>query len=81
MTEGTLEIEPGTVVMGSQSDQGTLIIERGAAIDAVGKPLDPIIFTSEQPAGRRSPGDWGGIILRGAAISELKSRVNSPRAG
>jgi len=63
----TLTVEPGTVVFGSKQSQGTLVIYPGAEIMADGTPLQPIIFTSEQPVGERAPGDWGGLVLSGNA--------------
>lgn len=63
----TLTIEPGTVIMGEQSTKGSLIITRGAKIMAQGTKNQPIVFTSNQPAGSRSYGDWGGVLLLGKA--------------
>ncbi|GJQ22057.1 MAG: hypothetical protein HBSIN02_24120 [Bacteroidia bacterium] len=63
----TLTIEPGTVIFGEKSSKGTLIINRGAKINASGTSNAPIVFTSELPAGSRAPGDWGGIIIAGNA--------------
>jgi hypothetical protein len=60
-----LTIDAGTVINGDVA--ATLIIEPGAQIQAVGTSSDPIVFTSNQPAGNRAPGDWGGIILLGDA--------------
>lgn len=61
-----LTIEAGTVIKGVPGDPpGTLIIERGAQIIAVGTVNAPIIFTSAEDAGSRTPGDWGGIVLCG----------------
>jgi hypothetical protein len=65
--DATLTIEPGTVVFGSKQEQGTLVIYPGAKIMAQGTPLQPIIFTSEQPLGERAPGDWGGLVVSGNA--------------
>jgi hypothetical protein len=62
-----LTIDPGTVILGSKGGQGTLIIRQGAKIMAAGKPLDPIIFSSELPVGDRGPGDWGGLVVNGFA--------------
>ena len=73
---GTLRIKPGTVIMGSQAGQGTLVIEDEGKIDAVGKPLDPIIMTSELPVGQRAPGDWGGLVINGKAPT---NQGTSPR--
>jgi hypothetical protein len=63
----TLTIEPGTLIKGDLTNKGTLIIRQGAKINAAGTPTQPIVFTSNQPAGSRAPGDWGGIILLGRA--------------
>ncbi len=67
----TLTIAPGTVVLGHKATKGTLIINRGAKLDAVGTPTQPIVFTSAEPAGSRAPGDWGGIIMCGRAPINL----------
>ncbi len=63
----TLTIEAGTVIRGSKSNKGALIIEKGATIIAEGTLEDPIIFTSNQDAGSRSYGDWGGLVVLGNA--------------
>lgn len=63
----TLNIEPGTVILGSQSDQGTLVVLPDATIIADGDADRPIIFTSELPVGQRGPGDWGGLVISGNA--------------
>ena len=68
----TLTIAPGTVIFGDKTTKGTLIINRGAKINAVGTPSQPIVFTSAEPAGSRAPGDWGGVILCG------RSNINLP---
>ncbi len=63
----TLRILPGTTILGEKATKGSLIISRGAKIDAQGTVANPIVFTSDQPAGLRAPGDWGGIIIAGYA--------------
>jgi len=63
----TITIEPGTIIYGEKDSKGTLIINRGAKIIANGTRQRPIVFTSQQPAGQRAPGDWGGIIIAGNA--------------
>lgn len=61
----TLSIDAGTRIEG---DQGSaLFILRGASIQAVGTAAKPIVFTSSREAGLRQPGDWGGVIIIGAA--------------
>lgn len=66
----TLTINPGVIIRGDKDTKGTLIVERGAKIMAMGTATSPIVFTSNQPAGTRTFGDWGGVILCG------KSPVN-----
>lgn len=61
----TLTIEPGTKIFGDYISKGTLIIQRGGKIYANGNANDPILFTSQRPAGQRAAGDWGGIIILG----------------
>ncbi|MDR1602045.1 MAG: hypothetical protein LBS42_06405 [Tannerella sp.] len=67
----TLTIEPGVILKGEKSTQGTLIVERGGKINAQGTKERPIVFTSAQAAGSRKPGDWGGIILLGKAPNNM----------
>jgi hypothetical protein len=61
----TLTIEPGAIIRGSKANKGALIIEKGATILAEGTMERPIVFTSNQDAGSRSYGDWGGVIVLG----------------
>lgn len=74
----TLTIPAGTLVKGKSTDGtitgSSLIIERGAKIIANGTPTQPIVFTSDKPAGQRKPGDWGGIILCGKARNNAFER-------
>ncbi len=63
----TLTIEPGTIIKGVSNTKATLIIERGSKIMAAGTANDPIIFTSDKPAGQRATGDWGGLVICGKA--------------
>ncbi len=62
--DATLTIEPGTIIKG---DEAALIILPGSKIIADGTPERPIVFTSNQPAGLRARGDWGGLTLLGKA--------------
>ncbi|MBU1718075.1 MAG: T9SS type A sorting domain-containing protein, partial [Bacteroidetes bacterium] len=84
----TLTIEPGTVIRGDYNTKGSLIIERGAKLNAVGTSSQPIIFTSGEDAGNRDYGDWGGIILCGKATinvtggdAEIEGGVGSHYGG
>jgi hypothetical protein len=68
ITKGaTLTIDAGTIIKGDRDSKGTLIVEQGAKLMAVGTSSKPIIFTSNQPKGQRNYGDWGGVMLCGYA--------------
>ncbi len=62
-----LTIESGTVIKGDKQTKAALIAERGGKLIAQGSESAPIVFTSEEAAGSRKPGDWGGVILCGKA--------------
>lgn len=64
-----LTIQPGTIIRGDKTSQGTLIITKGAQINAAGTMASPIIFTSNEPVGNRAEGDWGGVVILGRAIN------------
>jgi PKD repeat protein len=69
-----LTIQPGVVVMGDKAVTGAgLFITTGSQLIANGTPNQPIVFTSNQPAGGgangRARGDWGGVILMGLATN------------
>jgi hypothetical protein len=70
---GTLRIEPGTVVVGDTVGQNSAIcVNRGGIIFANGMASRPIVMTSSAPPGQRSAGDWGGLLICGRA------RTNHP---
>jgi hypothetical protein len=81
----TLSIEAGTVIKGDKATSGTLVIGRGAKINAVGTAAEPIVFTSNQPKTSRTYGDWGGVILLGRAANNqslnqgIEGLVTDPR--
>jgi hypothetical protein len=75
VTNVTLTIEPGTVIMGDRETKGTLIVHRGNKIMAVGTADKPIVFTSERAAGQRQPGDWGGVVIVGRATNNQGANV------
>ncbi len=64
---GTLNIPAGTQIFGDKNSKASLVVERGGTINANGSEGAPIIFTSAQPVGSKSAGDWGGIIILGRA--------------
>lgn len=62
-----LTIEPGTVLLGDKRTRGVLVIDKGGKMEAVGTVDKPIVFTSNQEAGIRDRGDWGGLVILGNA--------------
>jgi len=67
----TLTIDPGTIIRGDKTNKSALIIEQGAKLMANGTLTEPIVFTSNENAGARDRGDWGGVILCGLATVNL----------
>lgn len=71
----TLNIQAGTIIRGGskaddpsgQQQAATLVVEKGGKINAIGTATEPIVFTSNKPAGQRGYGDWGGVIVFGKA--------------
>lgn len=61
----TLTIAPGTIIFGEKETEGTLIVNRGGKLNAVGTAANPIVFTSNAPKGFRNRGDWGGVVILG----------------
>ncbi len=77
----TLTIEPGTIIMGRKATKGTLVVMRGGQLIADGTDCQPIVFTSEQPVGTRTYGDWGGVIILGNAPVNVAGGVNTIEGG
>lgn len=72
----TLTIQPGTKVQGDyNTPASTLLILRGAKLQAVGTADLPIVMTSSRPIGNRQPGDWGGLVFVGNAPSNRSGNV------
>ncbi|MDX2196232.1 MAG: hypothetical protein NW207_07430 [Cytophagales bacterium] len=69
----TLYIEAGAIIRADRDSKAVLVITKGAKIRAIGTETEPIIFTSNQNKGERSPGDWGGIMILG------NSGINNPK--
>lgn len=68
---GVLTIPAGTIIYGEYNTQGSLIVQPGGKVFALGSVNKPIIFTSQyaKPGSGQAPqrGDWGGVILLGKA--------------
>lgn len=80
----TLRINAGVTIVGSlgsarpdtfnlANNKGTLVVQRGAKLIANGTATAPIVWTSSLPVGQRHFGDWGGVILLGAATIHTAS--------
>lgn len=76
-----LTIGAGTVVTGVTADGSTpsasLVITRGAKLNAIGSKTSPIVFTSSKAAGSRAAGDWGGVIILGKATNNKSGGVGN----
>jgi hypothetical protein len=71
----TLTIQPGTIIRGDYSTQGTLIVTRGCKLIAEGTQQLPIVFTSNNSVGNRSEGDWGGVVILGNGVNNQPGGV------
>lgn len=69
--KGQLTIQAGTIIIGDKATKGTLIVQRESKLIAEGTVSEPIIFTSAEGIGSRSPGDWGGVVICGKAPNNL----------
>jgi hypothetical protein len=71
-----LTIEPGTIIKGDKATKGTLVIDRGGKIEANGTASQPIVMTSNLPAGSRDRGDWGGLVILGnAPVNQVNPEI------
>ena len=62
----TLTIEAGALVQGLGAN-AKIVVEKGGRIEAIGSRALPIVMTCDRPVGRREPGCWGGLTVRGDA--------------
>ncbi|MEE4218331.1 MAG: hypothetical protein V2I48_12030 [Xanthomonadales bacterium] len=63
----TLTIEAGTRIVGAGGSNNALYIQRGSKIIADGMPHAPIVMTGADYAPDATAGQWGGLVLNGAA--------------
>ncbi len=68
----TLTIQPGTIIRGDKTTLSRIVVSTTGKINAVGTPDEPIVFTSNQPAGSRARADWAGITICGLAPVNFK---------
>ena len=74
----TLTIEPGTIIKADKNTISRLVVTTTGKIYAQGTQLEPIIFTSNQAAGNRKRGDWGGISIAGNAPLNTYNAQSQP---
>jgi hypothetical protein len=73
----TLTIPAGTKIRcegnpsATPANWASLVVQRGGKLLCNGISTNPIVFTSNKPAGSRNSGDWGGIILLGKGQNNL----------
>jgi hypothetical protein len=75
VSNATLTIEPGTVIIGDYESGASLIITKGATLIAEGLETDPIVFTSSKAV--KKAGDWGGIVILGDAPINKFGNISS----
>jgi hypothetical protein len=80
LAPAVLRIGPGTVIRGDRP-RSSIIITRGARIEATGTAAQPIVFTSNKPVGMRRAGDWGGVALLGTATINSSQRPDGGAMG
>jgi hypothetical protein len=77
LNTATLTIDAGTVIMGKAgAPGGTLIIQRGSKIIAIGTANNPIVFTSDKAIGARKSGDWGGVVICGKSANNITNSIS-----
>ena len=81
----TLTIAPGTTIYAKRfadTDNSYLAVQQGARIQAVGTKNEPIVLTSERVlTDNAAHGDWAGLLVLGAARTNLGENVQIPNAG
>lgn len=79
-TGATLTIPAGTLLLGMKTPtaggKSALIVEKGAKLNINGTSSAPVIFTSDQNAGSRNPGDWVGVRIFGQAPNNNANALN-----
>jgi hypothetical protein len=69
-----LTIQPGVTVEGNRGS--ALVVTRESQLFSRGTQDQPVVFTSHQPEGQRSRGDWGGVVLLGKApVNQLDAQI------
>ena len=61
----TLTIPAGTRITANKGTDVFIVVEKGAEINIAGTASNPVVMTSAN----ETPGDWGGLILLGSAVT------------
>jgi len=77
----TLTIQAGTLIKGDKSTLSRLVVSTSGKLIAQGTAEQPIVFTSNQPAGSRSRGDWAGLTICGLAPVNYRDGSGNPIQG
>ncbi|MDZ7780848.1 MAG: fibronectin type III domain-containing protein [Gemmatimonadota bacterium] len=65
----SLTVPAGTLLLGDVDiTPSALIVRKGGKLFSNGTADAPVVFTSENPEGERSRGDWGGVVLNGRSL-------------
>lgn len=77
----TLTIPAGTKVMFQKSPTtpGGLIIDKGAYLIAQGTSSNRVLFTTDQTATNKNPGDWQGLVIAGKATNNSSNSLTVTR--
>jgi len=77
----TLTIPAGTRLEGNAegTQVAVLAVRQGGKINAQGTAAKPIVFTSNSAT--PAPGDWGGIVICGKAVTNLGTNVQAEVTG
>jgi len=73
-SQASLTVAPGVVIFEEFASLGTIVVERGGQLWAVGNACEPIIITSDDQPGSFTRGHCGGVVINGRAKTNL---VNS----
>ena len=74
--ETKLTIQADTTIYGDVNAKSVLVIQRNSKIFANGTAENPITFTSSKAPGSREPGDWGGVVINGNAVSNAGTNLD-----
>ncbi|HVS13535.1 MAG TPA: hypothetical protein VMV46_06410 [Thermoanaerobaculia bacterium] len=77
----TVNIEAGTVILGSEAGQGLFAVSTQGTLNANGTAEKPIVFTSEKERNERGTGDWGGLSMNGLAPVNVPNAVGEGDTG